>query len=122
MDEIVSQESTPPRVIPAEKLRLTLHQNYGLSQVPKDVAADIIGKQCFYLYSVEVTNVISDHVLENDFSSGEKGLMTQNWNPLTAKMLYNYDLGTFEELTKRLSFPVLHITSRMFNRSGLIEA
>ena len=54
---------------------------------------------------------ISDHVLENDFSSGEKGLMTQNWNPLTAKMLYNYDHDTFQELTKRLSFPVLHITS-----------
>ena len=57
MDEIVSQESTPPpsRAFPAEKLRSTLHHNYGLSQVPKDVAADIIGEQCFYLYSVEVT-------------------------------------------------------------------
>jgi len=46
--------------------------------------------------------------------------MTQNWNPLMAKMLYNYDLGTFEELTKRLTFPVLHITSSQFNRNGFI--
>ena len=37
-----------------------------------------------------------------------------------AKMLYNYDLGTFEELTKRLTFPVLHITSSQFNRNWFI--
>jgi len=103
MDDIVSQAPSNSRLFPAEQLRSKLYHHYGLSQVPKDVAVDII-----------------DHVLENDFSSAEKGLMTQNWNPLMAKMLYNYDLGTFEELTKRLTFPVLHITSSQFNSAQSI--
>ncbi|CAG5106371.1 Oidioi.mRNA.OKI2018_I69.chr1.g2811.t1.cds [Oikopleura dioica] len=99
MNEIVSQApSKRTRPSSPEKIRAALHHNFELSQVPQDVANDII-----------------DHVLENDFELDEEGLMRQRWNPLMAKIGYNYEPNVFEELAKRVRFPILHVTSKIFN-------